>query len=180
MSKYPKPNGALAKNLTIASYILTVVAFVSVGLMRRVKIPTEIDFSFVPGMNALINTLVAICLVAGYYYIRKGDYLQHRKLMISAVVLSGVFFIGYILYHFTTPETIYCRDGFMKTLYYIILFSHIVLAGLSLPFILITFVRGFTYQVEKHKKIARWVYPIWLYVAITGPITYLFLKPCYL
>ncbi|MCZ2102347.1 MAG: DUF420 domain-containing protein [Chitinophagales bacterium] len=180
MSKYPPSNEALGKKLTLVSYALTAIAFLSVGLMRRVKIDTTIDFSFIPPLNALINTSVFVCLLVAFYFIRKGEYLQHRKFMVTAIVLSGLFFVGYILYHFTTTETAYCGDGIMKTIYYIILFSHIVLAGLSLPFILITFVRGYTYQIAQHKKIARWVYPIWLYVALTGPITYLFLKPCYL
>jgi putative membrane protein len=179
MIKYPPADNALAKSLTRLSYILTAFAFISVGMMRRVKIETDFDFSFVPGLNAMINTLVAICLILAYSSIRKGDYLSHRKYMIRAVILSGLFFVGYILYHFTSTETVFCREGSIKIVYYFILITHIVLAGLSLPFILLTFVRGFTYQIAKHKKLARWVFPIWLYVAISGPITYLLLKPCY-
>lgn len=180
MSKYPNSNNILAKRLLIISYVLTAIAFISVGMMRRVKIDTDLDFSFIPALNASINTLVAICLIIGYYFIRKGDYLRHRQAMITAVSLSGLFFIGYIFYHFTTPETVYCKEGTIRLVYYFVLLTHILLAGLSLPFILITFVRGYTFQVAKHKKMARWVYPIWLYVAITGPVTYLLLKPCYL
>ncbi len=180
MIKFPASNDDLAKRLMIVAYVLTTVAFISVGLMRRIKFETDMDFSFIPALNALINTCVALCLIAGYYFIRKGDYLKHRKFMIGAVILSAVFFLFYILYHFTTPETVFCKEGVIRYLYYFILLTHIVLAGLSLPFILITFVRGFTYQVDKHRKIARWVYPVWLYVAVTGPITYMLLKPCYL
>ncbi len=180
MNKFPNPNNSLAKKLTWLSYVITVIAFISVGLMRRVKFNTDIDFSFVPALNAIINTFVSICLIIAFLYIRKGNYLKHRKYMISAFVLSGLFFVGYLLYHFTTPETVFCKEGSIKLVYYFVLFTHIVLAGLSLPFILLTFVKGFTYQVMNHRKMARWVFPIWLYVSITGPITYLLLKPCYL
>ncbi len=177
---YPKPNDALAKNLTNLSIVVSIVVLLLVGVMRRVKIDLGIDFSFIPPISALLNTLVSICLVAALYFIKKKDWVNHKKSIYGAMTFSGLFLLGYVLYHFTTEETVFCKDGIISTVYYFFLITHVVLAGLSLPFILITFSRGFTFQVEKHKKMARWIFPIWLYVAVTGPICYLMLKPCYI
>lgn len=172
-------NPVLYKKLYYTSIIFSLVVFILVGVMRRVKIDLGIDFSFLPPFHAFFNALVSVFLILAFFYIRRGDIKNHRRMIFSAMTFSAFFLICYVLYHFTTQETTYCKEGISKTLYYILLISHIILAGLSLPFILITFSRGFTYQVEKHKKMARWVFPVWLYVAITGVICYFMLKPCY-
>jgi putative membrane protein len=98
--------------------------------------------------------------------------------MYLAMVLSACFLLSYTGYHFTTEEILFCREGMIRSVYYVLLFSHIILAGLSLPFILLTFIRGFTGDYATHRKMAKWVFPVWLYVAATGPIVYLFLGPC--
>ncbi len=172
-------NDSLAKKLNLVAYIVTGLVLILVGLMRRYKIETDIDFSFLPPYHALFNTLVAICLVMALYFVKKKNIKAHMNCIYAAMVFSGLFLLCYVLYHFTTPETLYCKEGVSRTIYFIFLISHIVLAGLSLPFILLTFIRGFAGQIDLHKKMARWVFPIWLYVAITGPICYLMLKPCY-
>ena len=100
-------------------------------------------------------------------------------MVFGAMLFSFFFLLSYVVYHFTTPETRYCKQGMIRTIYFFILISHIILAGLSLPFILLTFSRGISFMTEKHKKMARWVYPVWLYVMITGPVVYLMLRPCY-
>jgi len=172
-------NKPLAKKLTIAAWIITVAVLLLVGAMRRFKIPTSIDFTFIPPIIAIINTLVAALLIAGLIQIKKKNYQAHQKTMFAALMASALFLVLYVVYHFTTVETTYCKDDWTRTLYYVILFSHIVLAGLSFPFILLTFIKSYTGQFAAHRKLAKRVYPIWLYVAITGPITYLFLQPCY-
>jgi putative membrane protein len=172
-------NKTLAGKLNIIAYVLSAIVLILVGMMRRVKIATDIDFAFLPPINAVVNSLVAVFLVMALYYIKKKNIEKHKQMIFGAVSFSAIFLLGYVLYHFTTEETTFCKDGLVRYLYYFILISHIVLAGISFPFILFTFIRGFTYQVEKHKKMARWVWPVWFYVAITGPITYLFLSPCY-
>lgn len=172
-------NKKLAKKLNIVAYILSAGVLILVGLMRRVKIPTDIDFSFLPAINAVVNTMVAIFLVAALFYIKKNNIEKHRQMIYGAISFSALFLLGYVLYHFTTEETTFCKEGQIRYVYYFILISHIVLAGISLPFILLTFIKGYTFQIEKHKKMAKWVWPIWFYVAVTGPITYLFLSPCY-
>ncbi|MBK8519045.1 MAG: DUF420 domain-containing protein [Saprospiraceae bacterium] len=180
MSDYPKPNILLAKKLDKISILLTVIILVTVGMMRRVKFDVNVDFSFLPAVSAGLNTIVAICLIFALYFIKNKEIIYHKRAIFTALIFSGLFLISYVVYHFTTKETMYCKEGMIRYMYYFLLISHIVLAGVSLPFILITFTRGFTFQVQKHRRFARWVYPIWLYVAISGPICYLMLKPCYL
>lgn len=176
---YPDKNPGLYKNLYIISVAFSIVVFLLVGLMRQVKIDLGTDFSFLPFYNALCNTFVSGFLILALLFIKKGDYLNHKRMIIGAMVFSAVFLISYVLYHFTTPETTYCKEGISRYVYYLLLISHVILAGLSLPFILLTFAMGISYHVPEHKKMARWVFPVWLYVAVTGPLCYLMLKPCY-
>jgi putative membrane protein len=172
-------NKALEKKLIVISIVLSIAVLLLVGIMRRVKIDLGIDFSFLPPVHAVLNTGAAIALIIALIRIKRKDIIGHRNAIFTAMIFSALFLICYVLYHFTTEETKYCGEGSVRTLYFIILFSHIILAGLSLPFILITFSKGISYNVESHKRMARIVFPIWLYVAVTGPICYLMLKPCY-
>ena len=173
---------ALTKNVKLLNrlaYIITGVVLVLVGLMRQYKFSVGFDTSFLAGVNAIINTLVAIVLILALRFIRNKQIEKHERMMFLAVGLSVLFLLCYVGYHFTNEDVTYCKQDWTRGIYYFVLISHIILAGISLPFILFTFIRGYTRQVEKHKKMARWVYPIWLYVAITGPIVYLMLYPCY-
>ncbi|MCL4157717.1 UNVERIFIED_CONTAM: hypothetical protein GTU68_034633 [Idotea baltica] len=105
--------------------------------------------------------------------------MLHRKLMTTAMLLSALFLLSYVVYHFTTPETKFCGEGAIRMVYFFFLITHIILAAAILPFILFTYIRAYTNQFEKHVKLARWVFPLWLYVAVTGPILFLMLSPCY-
>jgi len=149
--------------------------------MRRpeYKIATSIDFSFLPPLHATFNIVVTLCLVAALYFIKQKNITAHRNAIFGAMIFSAFFLLSYVVYHFTTEETLYCFQGVSRTIYFIVLVSHIILAGISLPFILLTFSRGISFTTAKHKKMARWVYPVWLYVAITGPVAYFMLRPCY-
>jgi putative membrane protein len=177
---YPAPNTELSRKLTILGYVLSAVVLVLVVLMRRVKIDLGIDFSYMPAVSAVLNTLVSICLVTALYFVRKRNIAGHRNFIVAAMIFSALFLVCYVLYHFTTVETRFCKEGIIKVVYLVILFSHILLAAISLPFILVTFARGISFQVPEHRKLARWVFPVWLYVAVTGPVCYLMLKPCYI
>lgn len=186
-------NLLLEKKLNTAAWVISIAVLLLVGIMRRVKIDLGIDFSFLPPVHAALNALSALILLAALYFIKNRQVENHRRAIYAALACSALFLVCYVLYHFTTPEVKYGdldRDGLlsqaemaaaggMRTVYLIILATHIVLAGLILPFILFTFNRAFTAQYERHKKMARWVYPLWLYVAITGPICYWMLKPYY-
>jgi len=171
----------LAKTLRIWTWVITVAVLFLVGLMRQVKIPLPegVSFSFLPPIHASLNALTAVVLIFAFRFIKQKKVEQHRKSIYLAFALSVGFLLSYVLYHFTTPETLYGGEGFMRTLYFILLISHIVLAAGIFPFILFTFIRAYTNQIDQHKKMARWVFPFWLYVAITGPICYLMLLPYY-
>ncbi|MCB0524801.1 MAG: DUF420 domain-containing protein [Saprospiraceae bacterium] len=177
--KNGKPNPELEKKLNRLAYVVSFVVLLLVGMMRRVKIDLGVDFSFLPPIHASLNALAAIILIAAYYFVRTGQLDNHRKSIYAAMVCSGLFLVSYVLYHFTTPETKFGGTGLIRTVYFILLISHVVLAAVILPFILLTFTRAYTFQFDRHKKMARWVFPLWLYVAVTGPICYLMLKPYY-
>ncbi len=167
------------KKLNVYAWIFTVVVWLLVGAMRQIKIKTGLNLDFLAGFNALCNTGVAIALVAAYFFIKRGRRVRlHRRAIYLAMLLSFGFLLSYVAYHFTHEEVPFCRAGTIRILYYLILFSHIALAGLSLPFILMAFIRGYTGDYITHRKMVKWVYPVWLYVAVTGPLVYLFLLPC--
>ena len=172
-------NIALEKKLNTLAYIVSVVVLLLVGLMRRVKIETDIDFSFLPPVHASLNALTSVILVVAFIHIKNGRVEQHRKAIYAAMVTSALFLLSYVLYHFATPETRFGGEGTIRYIYFFILVTHIVLAAVTLPFILLTFNRAYTDQFDRHKKMARWVFPLWLYVAVTGPVCYLMLKPYY-
>jgi len=175
-----KENIALLSTLDKIAYVLSVVVIGIVIAMRPAdRFPVEFDTSWMPAFHALVNTLAAVCLILALFFIKKKNITMHRNMIFAAMLCSFLFLLSYVGYHFTTPETKYCGEGFIRNVYFFILITHIILAGTSLPFILLTFNRGITYSVKKHKKMARWVYPIWLYVMITGPVVYLMLRPCY-
>lgn len=185
----------LAKRLNVYAWIVSAAVLFLVGLMRQVKIdlPAGWDMSFLPPFHASLNALTAGVLLIALYYIRQKNIEAHRKAIYVAMGLSVLFLLSYVAYHFTTPETIFgdadgngllsdaerLAVGGQRTLYLILLLTHIVLAALILPFILFTFIRAYTGQYQKHRKMARWVWPLWFYVAITGPIAYFMLAPYY-
>lgn len=171
-------NDRLANSVILT---LSAVVFALVVTMRKVKL--QIDFGFdthlLPAISAVLNSIVALLLLAGLLYVRKKMFLRHRNIMLTAVFFSALFLITYVMYHFTTVETSFGGIGAVKAFYYFILFTHIALAGLILPFILFAVYRGLTGEYERHKKLTRWVWPVWFYVSVTGVIVYLMISPYY-
>ncbi len=174
-----QPNVALEKKLNVVALIVSAVVLALVVLMRSVKIDVGIDFSFLPPFHAMLNALTAITLLFALYFIKSKNVKSHRKSIYVAMSLSVLFLLSYVVYHFTTPDTKFGGVGTIRTVYFVLLITHITLAALTLPFILLTFIRAYTNQFERHKKMARWLFPFWLYVALTGPICYLMLMPYY-
>jgi putative membrane protein len=135
---------------------------------------------FLPALNAMLNSAVAVCLLLGYYFIRnRKNKAVHQVFMFSAFLLSAVFLISYVIYHTTMPSTPHGGEGFILYLYYFILFTHIVLAALILPMVLYTIYFSTSGNFTKHKKIARITFPLWLYVAVTGVLVYVMISPYY-
>jgi putative membrane protein len=172
-------NLSLAKKLNVAAWVVSIAVFLLVVAMRRIKVHTDIDFSFLPPFHASLNGITAIILLFAFYYIKNGNVDRHRKSMTLALGTSVLFLLSYVVYHITTPETSFCFEGSIRYVYFFLLITHVVLAAVMLPFILFTYIRAFTHQYEAHKRMARWVFPFWFYVAITGPVLYLMLAPCY-
>lgn len=164
--------------LNTVAWVVTVIVWLLVGAMRRYKFDISADLSFLAGLNALFNTGVTLALLSAFYFIKNKNIEAHRRSIYVAMGLSAGFLLSYVGYHFTNEEIEFCKEGVIRQVYYFILFSHIILAGLSLPFILLTFIRGYCGDYEKHRKMANWVFPVWLYVAATGPLVYFFLLPC--
>ncbi len=129
-----------------------------------------------PEVNASLNAAAFICLNFGFYFIKQKKIQAHKRSMSTALIFSTIFLISYLIYHYTTEAvTPFIGQGAWRTIYYSILFSHIVLAIVIVPLIIRTFYLSLTGQFEKHKKIARWTFPLWYYVSITGVLVYLFL-----
>ncbi len=128
-----------------------------------------------PLLNACLNTVAALLLLSGYVAIKKDQKILHRNLMVSALVVSAAFLTSYLIYHYHVGSRPFPELGYIKTIYLWILFPHIVLAALMVPMILKTFWHAFRGEFESHKKIARWTFPIWMYVSVTGVLIYLML-----
>jgi putative membrane protein len=183
------------KALKIIAWVLTVVVLLLVGAMRQYKLPVPDgwDVGFLPAVNATLNALTAVALVLSLYFIKQKNVVAHRNTNAVALGLSTLFLLCYVVYHFTTAEVKFGdidHDGLLsaaetaavagiRPVYLGILFSHIILAGILLPFILLTTLRALVGKYELHRKMARVVWPLWLYVAITGPIVYLMLRTYY-
>lgn len=135
--------------------------------------------SFLPPIYAAINGLTAILLFAAVWAIKQGNRKLHEGLIKLAVACSVAFLGMYVAYHMTSDSTPYGGEGALRYVYFFILITHIVLSIIIIPFVLITYVRGITASYERHKKIARITYPMWLYVAVTGVIVYLMISPYY-
>jgi putative membrane protein len=134
---------------------------------------------FLPTLNAFINGTCAVLLLVSLYFIMKGNIRLHKVLNLSAFILSSLFLVSYIIFHSTGIKTTFGGQGGIRFVYYFILITHIILAAVVLPLVLLSFYRGLQMQVERHKKLVRWSYPIWLYVTISGVIVYIMISPYY-
>lgn len=141
--------------------------------------PNKIDLGnwtkILPHIIGTVNTLTTFALLAGLYFIKQNNIKMHRKAMLTAFSLGGIFLVCYVLYHLTNSANKFSGEGFVRYIYLIILFSHILLSLIVLPFVLRALFYALTKQFEKHRKIVRFAYPIWLYVSVTGVIVYLML-----
>jgi putative membrane protein len=128
-----------------------------------------------PAVNATLNALSGVLLVIGYVFIRSGRIQQHRRFMIAAFVTSSLFLVSYLVYHAQVGSVPFTRHGAVRPLYFSILITHVVLAATVLPLSLVTLSRGLTGRYLTHRAIARWTFPIWVYVSVTGVLVYVLL-----
>ena len=158
--------------------IISVLIPLVVAILFRVKIDYDLPI-FLPPIYATINAITALLLVFALIAIKRKKIALHQRLMQSCIVLSLLFLVMYIAYHMTTDPTPFLGEGSIKTLYFFILISHIVLSVALIPLVLISYVRAFQKEFPEHKKISKITFPIWLYVAVTGVIVYIMIAPYY-
>lgn len=170
-------------SLSIIVYSLTIVVILLVSFMLyfpQVLAVGSMDVSGLPKFNAFLNASCSILLLLGFSFIKKKNIKAHRVVMLSAFTLSVLFLLSYVLYHSQAPATHFGGEGMIKYLYFTILTTHIILAAAIVPLALFTLLRAWRGEFSKHKAIARWTFPIWLYVTVTGVIVYLMISPYYL
>lgn len=176
-------------------WIVSIVVFLAVATLSRVKLNVQLPFNphIFATINAVVNSLVALLLIAGLIVAKSGNYLLHKKIMLTAIVLSVVFLVSYICHHLFAGETKYgdldhdgiltinetLQAGATRVFYYILLITHIPLAAIILPFILFTAYRALTGEYEQHRRLVRITWPIWFYVAISGVAVYWMISPYY-
>jgi len=183
------------KKAKLLIYIVSFVVFAAVVLLSKFKLTLDLGFNvhLFAKANAIINSAVAILLIAGLITVKQKKYLLHKKIMLTAMVLSVLFLVSYICHHLLAGETMFgdtnhdgilsadekLAAGSLRIVYYFILATHIPLAAIILPFILFTAYRALIGEYGRHKKLTRITWPVWFYVAVTGVIVYLMISPYY-
>tara|TARA_B100000902_G_scaffold279220_1_gene265093 strand:- start:7 stop:525 length:519 start_codon:yes stop_codon:yes gene_type:complete len=159
--------------------IISITIPLVVAILFGVRIDYDLPI-FLPPIYSTLNALTAILLVLALFAIKTKKIQLHKRLMQICIGLSLIFLVMYIAYHMTTDPTPFGGQGYIKTLYFFILISHIILSIALIPLVLISYVRAFQKQFPEHKKISKITFPIWLYVAVTGVLVYLLISPYYL
>ena len=159
--------------------IVSVVIPVVVALLFTVKLPNVKPLSFLPPIYATINGLTAVLLVVAVWAIKQGKVQLHQNIMTLNIVLSLLFLIMYIAYHMTSESTSYGGAGYIKYVYYFILITHIILSIAIVPLVLKTYAKAYLKDFVGHRALAKYTFPIWLYVAVTGVIVYVMIAPYY-
>jgi putative membrane protein len=159
----------VALSAAIASFLIWLIYF-------KGKVAAPDWVGALPGANVSFNSLSALCLILGYINIRRGNRATHMRFMLTATVFSTLFLVSYVTYHFFHGDTLFPGHGWIRPVYFFILISHIGLSMVALPLILAALWYGLRSQFKFHRRIARWTFPIWLYVSVTGVIVYVLLK----
>ncbi len=157
---------------------LSVIIPLAVAALFRIKIPGY-DFSFLPPIYASINGLTALLLIVAVWAIKNKKRPLHEALMKVCIGLSSLFLVMYVVYHMTSDSTPFGGQGAIRYVYYFILITHIALSVVVIPFVLFTFSRALAGRFDRHKQLARFTFPLWLYVAVTGVVVYLMISPYY-
>jgi putative membrane protein len=187
-----RKNDARARVLIIS---FSIIVFIAVTILERITLDVDLGFNpkIFATINAFINTIVSLLLIAGLISAKNGRYEIHKKIMLTAMVLSVLFLVSYILHHLFSGSTLYgdldkdgivtdmekAEAGVARKFYIVLLSTHIMLAGLSLPFILFTAYRALIGENARHRQMAKYTWPMWFYVAASGPIVYWMISAYY-
>lgn len=125
-----------------------------------------------PALNACLNAISALLLAGGYFFIRRGDMARHRLLMTTAFATSCLFLTSYLIYHYNVGSVPFEKQGWIRPLYFTILITHVILAATIVPLVLVTLYRAWRKNFDRHRRLARWTFPIWMYVSVTGVVIY--------
>ena len=193
-----KPAPVLQRNDKKAKLLIwtvSIIVFIAVALLSKVKLDVKLGFDphIFATLNAVINSIVSLLLVAGLLAVKSKNFFLHKKLMLAAIIFSLLFLVSYICHHLLSGETKYgdldhngilspaeqSLAGATRYVYYFVLATHIPLAGIILPFILFTAYRALTADYGRHVKLAVITWPVWLYVAVTGVVVYWMIRPYY-
>lgn len=159
--------------------ITSIAIYTVVALLFNIRIPNEAPLSMLPPIYATINGLTAVLLLLALYFIKKGKRKTHERLMKVNIFLSLLFLVMYVAYHLTSDSTPFGGEGAIRYIYFGILVTHIVLSMVLIPLVLFTYKHAAFREFEKHKRLSRITFPIWLYVTVTGVIVYLMISPYY-
>jgi putative membrane protein len=173
LDKNPRYN----RLINIVAIAIPLVVAVLLGVRQKVDLGEWTKI--LPHVNAVINTLTALFLIAGLYFIQRKNISAHRRVMTLAFLLGSFFLISYVLYHLSNESTAFGGNGLIRPIYYFLLISHIVLSVVVVWFVLRAVYFAYSNQIVEHKKAVKWAFPIWLYVSITGVIVYLLISPYY-
>jgi len=167
------------KWIVVLSIVIPLVVALLFGVNLRDLGFDVKPLTFLPPIYATINGFTAVILMIAFWAIKNKRIVLHENLMTTAIGCSVAFLVMYVAYHMTSDSTKFGGEGFIRYIYYFILITHILLSVVIIPFVLITYVRAITNNFERHKKIAKITFPMWLYVAITGVIVYIMISPYY-
>ncbi len=168
------------KWIVVLSVVIPVAVAALFGINLR-KLGFDVEpLTMLPPIYAGINGLTALVLIVAVIAIKNKNRKLHENLMKFAIALSVMFLVMYVAYHMTSDSTKFGGEGVIKYIYYFILITHILLSVVIIPFVLITYVRAITNNIERHKKIAKITFPLWLYVAVTGVVVYFMISPYYI
>ena len=179
-----KQNSLLENEKKVKGWIIAISVIIPVAVAVLIFMPSKIDLGaewvyFLPHLNAVMNSAATLALIAGLIFIKRGNIPYHRASMTVAFVLGAIFLVSYVVYHAAAESTSFGGVGAIRSIYYFLLLTHIVLAAVALFPILFAYYYGYTDQRAKHRKVVKFAYPIWLYVTVTGVIVYLMISPYY-
>jgi putative membrane protein len=169
------------KQARLFIFTVSFVVFAAVVLLSKIKLDVALGFDvhLFAFVNAVINSIVSVLLIAAFIAVKNKNFVAHKNIMLTAIILSVVFLVSYLLHHLFSGDTKFGGEGNIRYFYFFILITHIFLAAIILPFILFTAYRSLIGEYAKHKKLARYTFPLWLYVSITGVLVYVMIAPYY-
>jgi putative membrane protein len=176
--EYRKTDKYMVPAIMGVSILVPVLVLILMYLPQRYNF-LGVEMGNFPLFHAVLNFFTALFLIAGFYFMRIKEVIWHRNMMISAFFLSAVFLISYVISKISNEPVPYGGEGVLRYVYFFILITHILLSAIIVPLVLFTMYRGLSGQIEKHRKIARYTFPVWLYVAVTGVLVYVFMSPYY-